>query len=50
MSKYDDEWFETLEAALAQGQRLFVGGKQLDRAFDHIVDLLVDASRLLEQG
>jgi AbiV family abortive infection protein len=50
MSEFDEEWWKSVEAALAVGQRIAVTSEELNEASDHIVRLLMDASLLLESG
>ena len=44
---FEDSWLEALEGALAVGDRLVIGAEQVDAAFEHIVQLLMDSGALL---
>jgi AbiV family abortive infection protein len=50
MSDFEEEWWNSVEEALAVGQRTAVTSEELNEALDHIVRLLMDASLLLESG
>jgi AbiV family abortive infection protein len=50
MSDFEEEWWNSVEEALAVGQRIAVTSEEFNEALDHIVRLLIDASLLLESG
>jgi AbiV family abortive infection protein len=50
MGDSSEEWWSSVEDALAVGKRITISKEQLNQACDHIVRLLSDASVLLEQG
>lgn len=50
MNKFDNTWWDSVEEALAIGQRITGTSEELNQACDHIVQLLTDASLLLEAG
>lgn len=50
MANFEDTWWESVEAALVVGKRIAPTKKDLNAACEHIVQLLTDASNLLEQN
>jgi AbiV family abortive infection protein len=45
-----ESWWSLVEEVLSAGRRIACSGEQLDRACEHIVQLLTDASVLLDAG
>jgi AbiV family abortive infection protein len=50
MADFSDDWWASVEAATSVGQRLGASAREFDAACEHIVQLLTDASMLLEAG
>jgi AbiV family abortive infection protein len=50
MTDVSEDWWESVEAATAVGQRLGASSEEFNAACEHIVQLLTDASMLLEVG
>lgn len=50
MADFSDDWWASVEAAVGVGQRLGASAGEFNAACEHIVQLLTDASMLLEAG
>ena len=48
MANFEDRWWESVESALLVGKRIAPSKADLNVACEHIVQLLTDASNLLE--